>query len=66
MVTNVKYIWEKIITYSSGIFTRVCKDGDHPKFVKFLKDYYRFLESGQLVLSGTINYVLQETINKLY
>ena len=34
---------------------------DHPKFVKFLKDYYRFLESGQLVLSGTVNYVLQET-----
>lgn len=39
---------------------------DHPKFVKFLKDYYRFLESGQLVLSGTINYVIQETASVNY
>ena len=39
---------------------------DHPKFVKFLKDYYRFLESGQLVLSGTVNYVLQETASTNY
>ena len=39
---------------------------DHPKFVKFLKDYYRYLECGQLTISGEVNYVLQETTSTNY
>ena len=39
---------------------------DHPKFVKFLKDYYRYLECGQLTISGDVNYVLQETTSNNY
>ena len=39
---------------------------DHPKFVRFLKDYFKFLESAELTISGTVNYVAQETISKNY
>ena len=39
---------------------------DHPKIVKFLKDYYRYLECGQLTISGEVNYVLQETTSTNY
>ena len=39
---------------------------DHPKFVKFLKDYYRYLECGQLTINGEVNYVLQETTSTNY
>ena len=40
--------------------------GEHDLFVKFVKDYYRFLESGELVLSGTINNIIQETDSTNY
>ena len=36
---------------------------DHPKFVKFLKDYYRFLESGQLVFYS-ISLFLKNSFSK--
>ena len=37
---------------------------DHPLFSLFLKYYYEFLEAGELSLSGTNNYVIEETLTK--
>ena len=34
---------------------------DHPQFAIFLKHYFQFMESGQLVLGGSNDYVIQET-----
>ena len=34
---------------------------DHPIFVNFLKDYYKFLEAGLLTISTTTDYVALET-----
>ena len=34
---------------------------DHPVFVDFVKDYFKFLEAGKLSISGEIDYVIQET-----
>ncbi len=34
---------------------------DHATFIKFVKDYYKFLESGELTLTGTITNIIQET-----
>jgi hypothetical protein len=39
---------------------------DHPLFGLFLKYYYEFLEAGELVVTGTNNYVVEETITKNY
>ena len=39
---------------------------DHAVFIKFVKDYYKFLESGELILSGTINNLAQETDSSNY
>ena len=39
---------------------------DHATFIKFVKDYYKFLESGELILSGTINNLAQETDTSNY
>ena len=39
---------------------------DHTLFVKFLKDYYQFLEAGRITLSTTINYVTLETTTVSY
>jgi len=39
---------------------------DHPLFGLFLKYYYEFLEAGELVVTGTNNYVIEETITKNY
>ena len=35
---------------------------DHPIFVEFLKQYYKFLESAQITIDGTIDQVLLETL----
>ena len=35
-------------------------ESDHSLFVKFLKDYYQFLEAGRITLSTTINYIQLE------
>jgi len=35
---------------------------DHPLFSLFLKYYYEFLEAGELVVTGSNNYVVEETI----
>ena len=37
---------------------------DHPLFSLFLKYYYEFLEAGELVVSGSNSYVIEETISK--
>ena len=34
---------------------------DHPIFVDFVKDYFKFLEAGRLTLTNVMNYVSQET-----
>ena len=37
---------------------------DHPLFSLFLKYYYEFLEGGELTVSGSNDYVIEETITK--
>ena len=39
---------------------------DHPLFVNFLKDYYKFLEAGLLTISTTTDYVALETSSSSY
>ena len=39
---------------------------DHPLFSLFLKYYYEFLEAGELVLSGSNDYVIEETLTTNY
>ena len=39
---------------------------DHPLFGLFLRYYYEFLEAGELVVTGSNNYVIEETISKNY
>jgi len=37
---------------------------DHPIFVEFLKQYYKFLESAQITIDGTVDEVLLETLTE--
>ncbi len=37
---------------------------DHPIFVEFLRQYYKFLESAQITIDGTIDQVLLETLSE--
>jgi hypothetical protein len=37
---------------------------NHPLFALFLKYYYEFLEAGELTVSGSNDYVIEETITK--
>ena len=39
---------------------------EHPIFVKFLKDYYKFLEAGQITYSSDVDYIIQETTTVAY
>ena len=39
---------------------------DHPVFVDFLKDYYKFLEAGKLEINVTTDYVTLETTTSAY
>ena len=39
---------------------------DHPVFSLFLQYYYEFLEAGELTLTGSNDYVLDETLSKNY
>ena len=36
---------------------------DHPKYVEFLKSYYKFLEAGELVVKVTIDSIRMETVS---
>ena len=39
---------------------------DHPIFVQFLKQYYQFLESAELIVSGTISHLVLEKTDTQY
>ncbi len=39
---------------------------DHPVFVKFLKEYYKFLEAGQVTYEVVNSYVRYETTTTAY
>ena len=39
---------------------------DHPKFVEFLKQYYRFLESAELQVTVVIDSIRLETISESF
>ena len=39
---------------------------DHPIFVEFLKDYYKFLEAGELTITTTVAYISLETETSSY
>ena len=39
---------------------------DHPIFVQFLRQYYKFLESAQMTITGTVDQVLLETVSTSY
>ena len=59
----------KLVTKVSSLIEGQVPDfvqSDHPQFVKFLKDYYQFLEAGRITLSTTINYVTLETTTVSY
>ena len=59
--------------FDSGLVTEISPliDGqvpdfvqaDHPIFVEFLKQYYRFLESAQITIDGTVDQILLETLS---
>ena len=36
---------------------------DHQQFIKFLRDYFKYLEAGELEISGSVNYLKQETLS---
>src|SRR6056300_816292 len=44
-----------------GSFLPEFVQSDHPIFVQFLKHYYEFLESAEISLTGSNNYLVQET-----
>lgn len=37
---------------------------DHQQFIKFLRDYFKYLEAGELEISGSVNYLKQETLSE--
>ena len=59
----------KLTTKVSSLISGQTPDfvqADHPLFVKFLKDYYRFLEAGRLTVTATIQNIVQETVTTNY
>ena len=54
----------KLVTKVSPLIEGQVPDfvrGEHPKFVRFLKQYYQYLESGRIKYEGVIEYVRQQT-----
>jgi len=39
---------------------------DHSVYVQLLKDYYKFMESAELIITATVDHFLQETISTQY
>ena len=39
---------------------------DHPVFVDFVRDYFKFVEAGKLTVTGEIDYIIQETTTVSY
>ena len=59
----------KLTTKVSSLISGQTPDfvqADHPLFIKFLKDYYRFLEAGRLTVTATIQNIVQETVSTNY
>ena len=59
----------KLLTKVSSLIPGQVPDfveSDHSLFVKFLKDYYQYLEAGRITLSTTINYITLETTTVSY
>ena len=59
----------KLLTKVSSLIPGQVPDfveSDHSLFVKFLKDYYQYLEAGRLTLTATINYITLETTTVSY
>ena len=59
----------KLTTKVSSLISGQSPDfvqSDHPLFIKFLKDYYQFLEAGRLTITATIQHVVQETVATNY
>ena len=59
----------KLLTKVSSLIPGQVPDfveADHSLFVKFLKDYYQYLEAGRITLSTTINYITLETTTVSY
>ena len=59
----------KLLTKVSSLIPGQVPDfveSDHSLFVKFLKDYYQYLEAGRLTLTATVNYITLETTTVSY
>ena len=59
----------KLLTKVSSLIPGQVPDfveSDHSLFVKFLKDYYQYLEAGRLTLTATVNYISLETTTVSY
>ena len=59
----------KLTTKVSSLISGQTPDfiqSDHTLFIKFLKDYYKFLEAGRLTVTATIQHVVQETSTTNY
>ena len=56
----------KLTTKVSSLISGQSPDfvqSDHPLFIKFLKDYYRFLEAGRLTFTATTQNIVTETVS---
>ena len=54
----------KLVTKISPLIEGQVPDfvqSDHPVFVKFLKHYYQYLESGRIIYTGELDYLRQQT-----
>ena len=52
----------KLVTKVSPLIEGQVPDfvqSEHPKFVRFLKHYYQYLEAGRIVYAGEIDYFLE-------
>ena len=59
----------KLTTKVSSLISGQTPDfvqSDHSLFIKFVKDYYKFLEAGRLTVTATIQNIIQETVTTSY
>ena len=59
-MSNSKLLTNKISSQIRHQFPEFIQS-DHPVFIRFLEIYYQFLESCELTLSGSNDYIVQET-----
>lgn len=60
MAKNDSKLVTKISPLIDGQVPDFVRD-DHPVFLKFLKQYYQYLEAGRIVYTGEIDYLRQQT-----